>query len=218
MVRHWFDARGPRVGGARPLLNGFGALLTGVSAVVVTATKFTEGAWLIVIALPLLVLGVRAGPPGLPPDRRPPGTRPDPRAATANRSLVIVPVGAVSRLTREAIAAALSLGDRVEAVHITHPDDDTDAFVSAWESWNPGVPLIRLYDKRRRLGDPLVEHLRGVREPQVFVLIAEVEPEHVWQRVLQNQRGAVLARAVRRHSDAVVCRLRFRVRPRERNA
>src|SRR6185295_7392623 len=105
---------------------------------------------------------------------------------------------------------------RVEAVHITHPEDntgDTSAFVTTWETWDPGVPLIRLYDNRRRLGEPLVEHLRGVPEPQVFVLIAEVEPEHLWQRVLQNQRGAVLAHALRRRSEAVVCRLRFRIDP-----
>jgi hypothetical protein len=47
----------------------------------------------------------------------------------------------------------------------------------------------------------------------VFVLIAEVEPDHIWQRILQNQRGAVLAHALRRRSDAVVCRLRFRIDP-----
>lgn len=45
----------------------------------------------------------------------------------------------------------------------------------------------------------------------VFVLIAEVEPEHAWQRMLQNRRGAVLARALRRRTGAVVCRMRFRV-------
>jgi hypothetical protein len=49
-----------------------------------------------------------------------------------------------------------------------------------------------------------------VPEPRGFVLIAEVEPEHAWQRMLQNQRGAVLARALRRRTDAVVCRMRVR--------
>lgn len=45
----------------------------------------------------------------------------------------------------------------------------------------------------------------------MFVLIAEVEPEHAWQRMSQNQCGAVLARALRRRTDTVVCRMRFRV-------
>ncbi len=211
MVRHW---RLTRSDGWkwRATLNGFGALLTGVAAIVVTATKFTEGGWLIVVALPVLVWAMQRVHRAyrhigslLELGRTPPPPRP-------HESLVVVPVGTVSRLTRNAIAAALSLGDRVEAVHVTHPDDEaaTKKFVDAWEKWNPGVPLVQLYDERRRLGEPLVEYLRGTGSCQVFVLIAEVEPEHVWQRILQNQRGAVLATVLRRRTDAVVCRLRFR--------
>lgn len=46
----------------------------------------------------------------------------------------------------------------------------------------------------------------------MFVLIPEVEPDHLWQRLLQNQRGAMLAHALRRDTNAVVCRMRFRIR------
>jgi hypothetical protein len=115
--------------------------------------------------------------------------------------------------TGEALAAALSLGDRVVAVHVAHPDeaDERRRFEERWERWHPDVELVLLHDGHRRLAAPLVEYLHQVSEPHVFVLIPELEPEHVWQRVLQNQRGAVLARALRRHTDVVVCRLRFRL-------
>ncbi|MGW3645284.1 hypothetical protein [Streptomyces sp. NPDC000878] len=43
------------------------------------------------------------------------------------------------------------------------------------------------------------------------MLIPETEPERLWQRLLQNQRGGVVAHAVRRETDAVICRLRFRL-------
>ncbi|RSN29175.1 amino acid permease [Amycolatopsis sp. WAC 04169] len=212
MVRHWRRTRPPGWRG-KATLNGFGALLTGAAAIVVTTTKFGEGGWLIVVALPLLVaamewversyhrIGERLGLGLTPAPPRP------------HRSLVIVPVHTVSRLTRDALAAALSLGDHVEAVHVVHPDDEQAArgFVADWEKWHPEVTLIQLHDERRRLGEPLVEHLRTVADRHVFVLIAEVEPEHWWQRILQNQRGGVLARALRRRSDAVVCRMRFRL-------
>ncbi|MFI5609601.1 APC family permease [Amycolatopsis sp. NPDC051903] len=214
MVRHWRRERPPRWAG-KALLNGFGALLTAIAAVVVAATKFTEGGWLIVVALPLLVVAMewvnrtyaRIGE-RLELGRTPAPPRP-------RKALVVVPVNTVSRLTRDALAAALSLGDRVQAVHVTHPEEEAQAraFVADWERWHPEVPLVQVHDERRRLGAPLVEHLRGVGGCHVFVLIAEVEPEHVWQRVLQNQRGAVLARALRRRSDAVVCRMRFRLGP-----
>ncbi|HEY0538028.1 MAG TPA: APC family permease [Actinoallomurus sp.] len=212
MVRHWWTDR-PHGWRSRAALNGFGALLTGVAAIVVTATKFPEGGWLIVATMPLLVwlmsginrayrrIGER-----LELDRVP--ARPRPR-----RSLAIVPVGGVNRLTKEAISAALSLGDRVVALRVIHPDEpeETTEFIKAWERWAPDVNLALVGDAHRRLVDPIVEYVRGVGEPHVFVLIPEVEPAHVWQRVLQNQRGAVLAHALRRDTDAVVCRLRFRL-------
>jgi amino acid transporter len=212
MVRHWWTGR-PDGWGPRALLNGFGALLTGSAAVVVAITKFPEGGWLIVVAMPLLVwlmsgINRAYGRIGdrLELDRTP--ARPRPR-----RSLAIVPVGGVNRLTEKAISAALSLGDRVVAVRVTHPDEpeETMDFVRAWELWAPDVDLALIADPRRRLVDPIVEYVRGVGEAHVFVLIPEVEPVHVWQRVLQNQRGAVLAHALRRRTDAVVCRLRFRL-------
>ncbi|MEV0615359.1 APC family permease [Nonomuraea sp. NPDC050404] len=212
MVRHWVTDR-PAGWRWRAALNGFGALLTSVAAIVVTVSKFGEGGWLIVIALPLLVAGMEwvnrsygrigtrleLGQTPMPPRPR--------------RSLVVVPVHAVTRLTRDAMSAALSLGDRVVAVNVTHPEDERQAraFVEDWERWEPGVELVQLFDAHRRLDEPLLTYLAQVPEPHVFVLIAEVEPEHLWQRMLQNQRGAVLARALRRRTDAVVCRMRFRV-------
>ncbi len=214
MVRHWLRER-PGGWRGRAGINGLGALLTSVAAIVVTVSKFAEGGWLIVVALPLIVLVMEKvnrtyrtiG------DRLELGHTPAP--PRPNRSLVVVPVGTVSRLTRDALAAALSLGDRVVAVYVTHPEDEHAAkdFLAAWEKWNPDVPLVQLYDQRRRLGQPLVDYLREAQEKQVFVLIAEVEPEHVWQRILQNQRGAVLAHALRRRTNAVICRLRFRIDP-----
>ncbi|WP_394361476.1 APC family permease [Amycolatopsis sp. SB7-3] len=212
MVRHWRRNR-PSGWRGKATLNGLGALLTAAAAIVVTTTKFGEGGWLIVVALPVLVAAMewversyrRIG------ERLELGLTPAP--PRPHRSLVVVPVHTVSRLTRDALAAALSLGDHVEAVHVIHPEDEQSArnFVAAWEKWHPEVALVLLHDERRRLGEPLVEHLRTVADRHVFVLIAEVEPERWWQRILQNQRGGVLARALRRHSDAVVCRMRFRL-------
>ncbi|MGW1892217.1 APC family permease [Streptomyces sp. NPDC002004] len=218
MVRHWGLERGPGWRG-KALLNGFGALLTGVATVVVTASKFAEGAWLVVVTLPLLVaafvavhrayarIGERLGLGGIP------------EAPHRERSLVIVPVSSLSRLTSEALTAAASLGDEVRAVTVCYPEPEDRAQLraleAAWAEWDPGAPLIRLSSVRRALGRPIAAYVREVAaaEPatRVTVLIPETEPERLWQRLLQNQRGAVVAHAVRRETDAVICRLRFRV-------
>jgi amino acid transporter len=220
MVIHWRLERSPGWQW-KALLNGFGAVLTGISAVVVTATKFAEGAWLIVLALPLLVLAFEAihRAYGRIADRLGLGRVPEP--PRRDRSLVIVPVSHLSRLTCEALNAAVSLGDEVRAVTVSHPDEedrrDMEALRRDWELWNPGVELVELTSQHRSLGRPVADYVSRVHtyhpHTRVTVLIPEVEPAHIWQRMLQNQRGAVLAHAVRKDTDAVICRLRFRLGP-----
>ncbi|WBB65254.1 APC family permease [Micromonospora sp. WMMD812] len=213
MVRHWLLERGQ--GWRWKLaLNGFGAVLTFAAAIVTTASKLSEGAWLIVLTLPLLVFGfewvhrayqrfgvsLRLGQTPAPP-------RPGP-------SVVVVPVGDVSELTRRALAAALSLGDEVTAVHVTYADEpgSADRFRGRWEAWHPDVPVAVVESTDRDLGRPVVEHLRRHYPGRhVFVVIPEVAPQRRWERILRNNRGAVLERAVRRDSDAIVCRMRFPV-------
>ena len=215
MVLHW---RATRQWG-KALLNGLGAVLTGVSAVVVTATKFHDGAWLIVIALPVLVLAFETvhRAYGRIGERLGVGRIPEP--PHRERSLVLVPVSSLTRLTSEALTTAVSLGDEVRAVTVCHPDPEdlaaTEALERDWALWNPGVPLVRLPFERRSLGKPISTYVRALRDDapgtRVTVLIPEAEPESLWQRLLQNQRGAVVAHAVRRDTDAVICRLRFRL-------
>ncbi len=218
MVRHWYGER-PRGWQAKAALNGLGALLTGVSAVVVTATKFTEGAWIIVLALPLLVLGFEK----IHRAYTEIGERLElgriPQAPRRSRSVVVVPVSGLSRLTSQALTAARSLGDDVLAVTVTHPTPEdrqtAEALRRDWELWKPGVELIELSSGTRSLGRPLAAYVRKLSQShpdaQVTVLIPETEPAHLWQRLLQNQRGSVVAHAVRRDTDAVICRLRFRI-------
>ncbi|MFD7027746.1 APC family permease [Streptomyces sp. NPDC059917] len=218
MVRHW-QAERPRGWRAKAALNGSGALLTGVCAVVVTATKFTEGAWVIVLALPLMVLGFEKvhrayGEIG---DRLELGRVPRPPHRA--HSLVVVPVAGLSRLTCQALTAARSLGDEVLAVTVTHPASEdlrsAEALRRDWELWNPGMELVELASDRREVGRPVSAYVRELARSrpgaQITVLIPETEPAHLWQRMLQNQRGSVVAHAVRRDTDAVICRLRFRV-------
>ncbi|MBM7170321.1 APC family permease [Streptomyces sp. G44] len=218
MVVHWRRERGPRWRG-KAALNGFGALLTGVSAIVVTATKFHDGAWLIVVALPLLVAAFETVHRAYTAIGERLGLGRVPDCPHRDRSLVVVPVSSLSRLTSEALTAAVSLGDEVRAVTVCHADPEdraaADALERDWALWDPGVPLVRLPSERRTLGRPVAAYVRHVETAspgtRVTVLIPEVEPARAWQRLLQNQRGAVVAHAVRKDTDAAVCRLRLRL-------
>jgi amino acid transporter len=211
MVRHWWQTR---VAGWRwrIALNGFGALLTFVAAIVTTAMKFTEGAWLIVLVLPMLVLGMErirgaytriGGCRGI-------GAIPDQPQATG--TAIVVPISEVSELSREALSAAMSIGNDVVAVHVCLPGESVKAFTKAWEAWHPEVRLVLLEDSDATVGGPVARYVRenfpGRRK---VVVIAEIDPPTGWDRVLPSHRSDELERELRRMTDTVVCHLRVQV-------
>ena len=136
------------------------------------------------------------------------------------KSLVVVPVSSISRLTGAGISTALSIGDDVTAVnvHFTDPEDEKadEAFRRRWEEWHPNVPLVTLHSAHRSIAQPIVKYLSRLEGEeqyhQLVVLIPEVQPPRFWDYLLFNQRGVILERAIRRGTaNVVLCRLRYRL-------
>ena len=215
MVLHW-----RQVGGAsahtRMAINGFGAVLTGIATIVVASTKFLEGAWLVVVTIPILVLGFmfvrrsyqRIGRE-LGVDRKPPHPHGEP-------TVIVVPVVEITRLAEHTLNTALSMGGKVVAVHVAFDDDQalSEDLQRRWREWRPEVPLVTVQSEHRELGPPLVEYVRRLQVKHPIVLIGEVEPDHWWEHPLFNRRGGVVARCLARHTDATICRVRFSLAPR----
>jgi Amino acid permease len=212
LVRHWLSQRTPRWL-LHAALNGAGAILTATATAVFAATKFTAGAWIVVLTVPALMLlfsriqsyyhavGIEVDLGQLP-------HRPEPV-----RSLVIVPVGSVSKLTEHALRAALSLSDDVIAVSVHPETGQSAAFRAEWDRWNPGVRLDTLNSPHRSLVHPVVNYVRHAQQPgrQVAVLIPEIQPRRWRYRILQNQRGLLLATVLRASTDVVICTIPYRL-------
>src|SRR5260370_10254940 len=219
MVKHW---RTQRTKGwmTRAVISGVGAALTAATTIIELISKFTEGAWLIVLVIPSLALlfnrvhrtyGRIGALIGI-------GQTPGPPAK--HKSLVVVPVSSLSRLTAAGISTALSIGDEVIAVTVYFTDPEGEAadvsFRDRWESWNPHVPLITLRSTHRSIAKPIVKYLCDIdtrnKYHKLVVLIPEVQPRRFWDYLLFNQRGVILDRAIRRGTASVVlCRLRYRL-------
>lgn len=212
LVRHWYGERSPRWM-PRAALNGTGAVLTATAALVFVASKFTSGAWVVVITVPALMLlfsriqnyyqavGIELGLDRIP-DRPLPAD-----------SLVIVPVGDISKLTEHALRAALSLSEEVIAVSVQSQAGQAAAFRNKWDQWNPGVRLDTLDSPHRSLVHPIVDYVRQAQQDhrQVAVLIPEVQPRRWRYRILQNQRGLLLATVLRASTDVVICTIPYRL-------
>jgi amino acid transporter len=215
LVLHWRRERGSGWAG-KALLNGTGAVLTAVAAVVFFASKFLEGAWLLLVIVPALMVlfdrveryyrrvGEQLGLGGLP-------AKPVPGRDL--QAVVIVPVVAVSRVAELAVQAAMRLGGEVVPVAVDMDPVATHRLCKQWEQWDPGVPLRILPSPHRNLVAPTVGFVRTQTEKgrHVTVLLAQVEPRRRRYRLLHNQRGTVLASALRARTDAVVATLSVRV-------
>jgi amino acid transporter len=231
LVIHWRRAR-PARWRRRATINGVGACVTGVATLILLVTKFVEGAWVVVVAVPLFILLFGrihayyervAGALGF-------GTLP-PKPA-GRRTTVVVPVTQVSTLTERALAEALSIGQEVIAVTVRFEgqgappgsdpgpeaaDDETPApaghqadIAEEWERWDPGIELRVLRTDYTSVTEPIVafvDELREDRDDQIVVLIPVIIPAKFRYRALHNQVDLVLSAALRGRDDIVVARV-----------
>jgi hypothetical protein len=212
LVKHWATQR-PGGWVPRTVVNATGAVLTAVAVLVLLATKLLAGAWIVVITVSLLMLLFTriqryyiAARAEISPGRIP-------TAPTAADSLVIVPLGEVNRVAERAIAAAKSLGDEVVVLAVFAEQGDADAMRAAWDRWNPGVRLDIVNSPHHSLVGPVLDYVERAMHDgrQVAVLIPQVEPQRRRYRILQNQRGILLAGVLGTRTDVVVCTLAYRL-------
>jgi hypothetical protein len=216
LVKHWFGAR---TAGWRwkAALNGFGAALSATAAVVFFASKFAEGAWLLLIVIPLLIIlfartenYYRDVTAQLALDELPALT-PNPPDQTP---LVIVPIDDINRRTVQLLEAAMHLGGEVLPVTITGAERKAQALCNRWDEWNPGLKLTVLPTKHRSLVTPLVEYVKKHQASgrQVTVLITEVKTKRRWHQILHNQTGIVLTANLIDRTDAIVANYPYRMK------
>jgi amino acid transporter len=221
LVVHWWNTRPPHWR-KRAAINGIGACITAVATVVFLISKFTEGAWVVVIAVPAFVflfLRIHAYYERARKELRIDET---PKKPVPKDTIVIVPVNRISRLTEHALCEAESLGQQVMAVTVVlrGEDDgaaDADMLRRQWQTWDPGVPLQVLYNEYASVVQPIVEYIDEVRaqhpDDQIVVLIPVIRPDKRRYRILHNQTDLVLSSALRGRDDIVVARVSVPLEP-----
>src|SRR5262245_3499404 len=188
MVRHWWVDRLP--GWRRRLaINGVGALTTGVVTLVIAVTKFTHGAWIVVLVIPILVLtfvtmrqhyeevalGLSLegfdGPPEF-------------------QHTVLVLIGDVHRGVVRAVQYARTLAPTaaIRAVYVETDPAQTRRLEEKWTRWGLGVPLVVLTSPYRSLLRPLLDYVDQIQargeDMMVTVVVPEFLPRRWWQHIL----------------------------------
>ena len=220
LVVHWWRTRPPGWR-RRASVNGFGAVVTALATAIFLISKFTEGAWVVVVAVPSFVFLFRRIHAYYGRAARELGVGSVPAKPSGTETLVIVPIVNVSRLTRYAISEALSLGQEVVAVSvILDQGDDSEREAGelerAWEAWAPGVPLRILHTDYASVVRPIVAFIDETSshdDRQIVVLIPVVVPGRLRYRILHNQMDHVLTAALMSRPEIVVARVRMPLQP-----
>jgi amino acid transporter len=208
LVRHWRGARSSHWR-LRVSINGAGAVMTAIVVVVLLSTKFLEGAWVVVIAVPVLItMFARTESYYREVGRELKLGRTPPRPHKLE-SILLVPTSTVNLLTELAVSAAMSLGDTVVAIAVAGDEEERQQIIRDWNQWNCGASIEVLVDPHRSLIRSVLKYVESIHEENaiVTVLIAEIVPRKRWHEILHNQRGRLLAAVLRARTDVIVATL-----------
>ena len=201
MVAHWRrTAKGAKAVQGM-LVNGIGALVTGITVMIIVVAKFAEGAWVVVLLIPALLMfmkSVRRHYEKVERELTPKGG-----TVWSGRDLtppiVIVPIDYWNAATLKAVRFAMTLSPDVQAVHVTC-DADQDKTAWQWtqqETAGTRVPrVVTLPSPYRLVVHPIVDYVLKVEKENpgrtVAVVIASMVERHWYHYFLHNQRGQML--------------------------
>jgi amino acid transporter len=214
MVRHWLVERGP--GWRRSaIINGTGAVATGIVTVVFAIAKFGLGAWVVIVIVPLLVIAM------LLIQREYSGAqvelyvRPDVLIGPPSRGQrVVVPLVGMRRDAIQAIKFGLTLSDRIIAVHVTDDLEAAEQLRAQFDRQVAGVQLVIVESPYRELVQPFIRYLEvtAAKDPSTvtIVLLPERIIRHWWERFLYNQNAHRIRDALTGRPGILVADIPFR--------
>lgn len=207
MVVHWMHRPNERRSRMRMFVNGLGAVATGITTIVVLVTKFTEGAWVTALLIPVLILAM-AGVHRHYRHVSSETTCPEPLVTTNIRPpIVIIPMDRWSRLSAKALRFAMSISNELQIVHVDSPDVDhgKDELSSIWTdkilgplraAGLPEPKFQRITSPYRTVIQPLLDYVlseeRAHEDRHIAVLVPELVVRHWWENLLHNQRSSLL--------------------------
>ncbi len=208
MVVHWFKKRGPHWMKFM-LVNGLGAFVTGITVIVVVVAKFTQGAWITVIFIPLVILCFRKV-------RRhyhkvsvaTNCTDPVEPALHKSSPIAVVPIDRWSRVSKQALEFASRISNEIIALHV-EPENHSELLRDDWERYveqpfreaGAQPPLLTILPSPYRwVIVPVVQYVLQLSEKnpnrRIVVVIPQLVEDHWYEYFLHNQRGRMLAWAL----------------------
>jgi len=198
------------------VVNGIGAICTAVVMLVFATTKFREGAWIILVLVPILVtvfFSIHRHYKALARNLSLEDYGPPPQV---RRHRVLLAVSGVHRGTLAALRYARSLSDDVTAVHVSIDDAEAERVREKWETWGDGVRLVMLASPYRLLLEPLLAYIQEIaaqRQPgeTITIVVPQFVPNSWWSNLLHTQTALWLRMALMYKPGIVITDVPYQV-------
>jgi hypothetical protein len=198
MVCHWWRLRKEQKGAYRSMvINGLGALTTALVTIIVSVTKFIQGAWIVVLLIPLLVcMFIAINRHYLHVERV--RITDIPILPEQIHHRLIVPIHRLDAAAIQSIAYARSISPHVTVVHVSIDDAEADKLRADWDRWQKRylkdeeeTHLLVIESPYRSLLPPLLAYIDTIHERHPADTVSVVLPEfvvaHWWEHFLHNQ-------------------------------
>ncbi|HPC06709.1 MAG TPA: permease, partial [Anaerolineaceae bacterium] len=198
------------------VINGIGALVTFTVMIVFAVTKFKDGAWIIILLIPLLVAafgGIHMHYRGLAKHLSLDNYGSQPYLA---RNRVIIPIAGVHRGTLEALRYAKTLSDDVTAVHISIDASQAEKVREKWEVWGEGIRLLILESPYRLMVEPLLDYITEIHRQlnpneTITIVVPQFIPKHRWNYLLHTRTADTLRRILLNWPEVVIIEVPYQV-------
>lgn len=199
------------------LLNATGALVTGSVTLVSAITRFGEGAWMVVVLIPILIMMMRKIHTHYEEERHS-LTKGTPAIPPAFKHRMVLAASGMNQSVSQALRYCKSLKpDYLEAIHVAFSTEEARRFREAWEEFESDVPVTVLTSPYRSLVKPLLYHINRLDKYESDDLISVVIPQYVpdawWKHILHNQSALLVKWALLNRPNTVVVTVPFHNRP-----
>jgi amino acid transporter len=183
------------------LVSSIGAIVTGVVLFVIAGTRFLEGAWAVIVLIPILVVILLSIHRHYMNVARQLSLADAPPPRAVRRHTVVVLISGVHRGVIPALQYGLSLApDNVTAVYVDLDVETTEKLRAKWAQWGSGIPLVVLASPYRSLLRPILEYIDEVDarydDDVLTIILPEFIPAKWWQHLLHNQTALTIKAAL----------------------
>ena len=223
MFARWIRHKGHHWG-RKAAINGTGALGTTLVVVIISIFKFEQGAWIVVILIPIMAIAMLRVKRHYLSVARQLRLSPE-ELSTINiahdhyRNRVIVPIETINRASIRALRYARTISDNVIAFSVAIDEVSEAKLRARWNMLNTDIPYFIRYSPYRKVVEPLLEFIRSAeydyqKNDMITVILPQFELKSLWNKMMHNRTRYYIERELlRRHKHIVVAVMPFQLKP-----